>query len=50
MKHYIKVAKYVKYVKSEVILKIFLSLLVTGTYVLQAVCLSKRNCESVCRR
>ncbi len=41
MKHYIKVAKYVKYVKSEVILKIFLSLLVTGTYVLQAVCLSK---------
>ena len=41
MKHYIKVAKYVKYVKSEVILKIFLSLLVTATYVLQAVCLSK---------
>ncbi len=41
MKYYIRVAKFNKYIKGELFLKVFLSLLVTATYVLQAICLSQ---------
>lgn len=41
MKHYIRVAKFTKYIKKELLIKILLGLCVTGTYVIQAICLAK---------
>lgn len=38
---YLRIAKYCRYIKKEIIIKIILNILVTGTYVLQAILLAK---------
>lgn len=38
---YLKVARYAKYIEKELVFKVFLGLVVTGTYVVQAVCLAR---------
>ncbi len=40
-KQYLKVATYIKYICSEVVVKIILGLIVTATYVGQAICLAR---------
>ncbi|MCQ2500316.1 MAG: ABC transporter ATP-binding protein/permease [Lachnospiraceae bacterium] len=41
LQHYLRVAGFIRFIKIEIFLKIFLGLCVTATYVLQAICLSR---------